>query len=136
MKVLLTCILSILLLISSVDAGTKEFRYNDFGPQIAVHKLIGFGWFQWDSHGDSDPRSDSRIKVIIFWNEELENVKAQFPVNQSKLVDYRYLELGRAIQHLQDLIPNFGSTNLSTKNLESTLKALTEIQNSESGPRD
>lgn len=131
MKPAFTVLLLLLASSLSVQAGSKEFKYDDFGPQVAVHELLGFGWFQWDSHGDEDPRTDPRIKVVVYWNEELEDVKRQYPVDQATFKDFRFLELGRAIEHLENLIPEFESANLSSADLQATLRALKEIRGSE-----
>lgn len=131
MKTLLATFSLLVVAVNSTQAGTEIFGYDDFGPQVAVHELIGFGWFQWDSHGDDDPKSDPRIKVVVYWDEDLSDVKEQYPVDESKLQDYRYLEVETALEHLRTLIPEFESQDLNTDLLKTTLRKLTLIRSSE-----
>jgi len=38
--------------------------YKNFGVQAMAHELLGFQWYQWNSHGDPDPNATYDIKVV------------------------------------------------------------------------
>ena len=95
-------------------------QYDDFGPQAAAWELIGMQWWQWDSHGDSDPNTKYDIKVIVYRDIPLANIKKLYPVIKEKKQDYRYLEYAKAIDYLNDnikenIIPEVTSTLQKTK---------------------
>jgi hypothetical protein len=73
--------------------------YHELGPQVAVHGLIGYEWYQWNNHGDSDPNKDDDVKVVVYRNIPLEKVKEMYPVIVGKQ-DYRYLDYEAAINYL------------------------------------
>ena len=127
MKSVFAVLLLSLLLLRPANAGTALFQYDDFGPQVAVHEFLGFGWFQWENSGDENPETDRGVKVVVYWDEKLEDVKRQYPVDQEKLQDFRYVEIGKATWHLQNLIGEFKSMKLKTDRLEKTLRELSEI---------
>lgn len=79
-------------------------NYSDFGPQSMSYKVLGNEWWQWDPHGDSRPEKKYDIKVIVYRNISLMNVKEMHPVIEEKNQDYRYIEYNMAIQHLDELI--------------------------------
>jgi len=115
-----------LISIGSAHAETKLFKYSDFGPQAAVYELIGYNWYQWESHGGSSPEITSDVIVVVYWDEMAESVKKRFPINQSEKLDYRYLKKKRAIQHLEKMILEFKELDLDTKQLEITLGQLSK----------
>ena len=80
-------------------AGTVVLPYHELGPQVAVHELIGYEWYQWNNHGDSDPNKDDDVKVVVYRNIPLEKVKEMYPVIVGKQ-DYRYLDYEAAISYL------------------------------------
>ena len=80
-------------------ADMVVLSYHELGPQAAVHDLIGYEWYQWDNHGDSDPNKEYDIKVVIYRNIPLEKVKEMYPVIVGKQ-DYRYLDYETAINYL------------------------------------
>lgn len=105
-------------------AETLVFAYRDFGPQVAVVDLIGNEWYQWESHGDDDPDTHADIKVVVFWDDDLDAVSAKFPVVKEEEKDYRYLEYEQAVDHLVALIAEFTKAELPTDRLEETLGML------------
>ena len=109
-------------------AGSAIFHYDDFGPQVAVYELIGFQWWQWESHGDPNPSSKPDIRVIIYWDEALDDIKIQYPVDQRKQLDYRYLEYDKAIKHLKNLIQEFENSGMKTDDLRATLDKLKKVR--------
>ncbi|WP_157209853.1 hypothetical protein [Marinimicrobium agarilyticum] len=90
------------------------FDYNDFGPQVIAHEVIGMEWWQWQPHGDSRPK-DYDVKVVVYRNVTLEDVKAQFPVVPEEEQDYRYLEYGTALEYLNDKISDDVSKNVTDR---------------------
>jgi len=85
------------------EAKSCVLKYQDFGPQVAVYELIGFEWWQWDTHGDSRPRHYP-IKVVVYWDEDIADIRHQFPVIKEKEQDFRYLTYEKAIRHLERMI--------------------------------
>ena len=128
MKSAVASFISFFLATFSSQSASAIFDYEDFGPQAAVHEIIGFQWYQWNSHGDSDPNTTDQIKVVVFWGEGLEKIKESYPVVPSKNQDYRYLDYSRAVSHLKALIKEFERIEQKTDILESTLKRLNEIK--------
>lgn len=80
-------------------ASVVVLPYQELGPQVAVHDLIGYEWYQWDNHGDSDPNTEYDVKVVVYRNIPLEKVKELYPVIVGKQ-DYRYLDYETAINYL------------------------------------
>ena len=109
-------------------AGSAIFHYDDFGPQVAVYELIGFQWWQWESHGDPNPSSKPDIRVIVYWDEALDDIKIQYPVDQRKQLDYRYLEYDKAIKHLENLIQEFENSGMKADDLRATLDKLKKVR--------
>lgn len=109
-------------------AGSAIFHYDDFGPQVAVYELIGFQWWQWESHGGPNPSSKPDIRVIIYWDEALDDIKIQYPVDQRKQLDYRYLEYDKAIKHLENLIQEFENSGMKADDLRATLDKLKKVR--------
>ncbi|MFY9227435.1 MAG: hypothetical protein WAQ98_32485 [Blastocatellia bacterium] len=77
--------------------------YQKFGPQVVAYPLIGFEYYQWNSHGSSDPKQQDDINVVVYKDIDLELVKKQYPVIKDKS-DYRYVEFTEAIKFIDDKI--------------------------------
>lgn len=84
-------------------SSTLVLDYEDFGPPVVAHEVIGMDWWQWLSHGESRPK-DYPIKVVIFRDISLQDVKSRFPVEPELEQDYRYLEYSDAMLYLDRLI--------------------------------
>jgi hypothetical protein len=65
---------------------------------------IGMQWWQWDSHGDSDPVSKYDIKVVVYKGIQLERIKKLFPLDKSQNKDFRYFEYHDSMKYLNDKI--------------------------------
>jgi hypothetical protein len=76
-------------------------KYTDFGPPSMASQTIGMDWWQWDNHGDSDPKTKNDIKVVVFRGISLSQVRQTYPVVKSKEQDYRYLSYDTAITYLE-----------------------------------
>ena len=74
--------------------------YDAFGPQVMAWELIGYDWYQWESHGDSTGNEpEPEIIVVVYRDVALEVVMKRYPVITGEK-DYRYVEYSRAIAHL------------------------------------
>ena len=89
---------------STTWADSALFDYDDFGPQVLAHEVIGFQWYQWNSTGDSDPKKMDSISVVVYWCEPVEKVKKKYPVDPKKEKDYRYLSYEKAMAYLESSI--------------------------------
>src|SRR5688500_12723398 len=74
--------------------------HREFSPSALTWEIVGDPWYQWNNHGSSDPRQFDDIKVVIYRNISLEEVKQMYPVDEKKLRDYRYLDYETAIDFL------------------------------------
>jgi hypothetical protein len=110
--------------IPTQESNTLVLKYEDFGPQVIAHEIIGMEWWQWSDHGDSRPKKYN-ILVVVYRNIDQDAVSKLYPVNMDLKHDYRYLKLTDAIQYLKDRI----SENIEpsvTSRLRSTLAVIDE----------
>ncbi len=68
-------------------------------------------WWQWDSHGDSDPNSIYDIKVVVYRDMSLQEIESIFPVVKAAKKDFRYIEYNEAIKYLNRNIDEVGLIN-------------------------
>ena len=74
------------------------FDYEDFGPQSMAWEKIGMQWWQWDSQGiSSNPIYEYDIKVVVYREMPLAQLKALYPVEKVKKKDFRYFAYDDAI---------------------------------------
>lgn len=78
--------------------------YEDFGVQSMAYKLLGYQWYQWNKHGDPDPKLTDTIKVAVYNNISLEKVKELYPVIKELKQDIRYVEYDSAIKYFDHQI--------------------------------
>jgi hypothetical protein len=78
--------------------------YDDFGPQALAWETFGMQWWQWDNHAGSDPNTKYDIRIVIYRDVPLHEVKARFPVVQETKQDYRYIEFNAALRYLDNSI--------------------------------
>lgn len=88
---------------SKTSKNTLVLPYQKFGPQVVAYPLIGFEYYQWNSHGSSDPKQVDVINVVIYKDIDLELIKEQYPVIKDKS-DYRYVEFSEAIKFIDNKI--------------------------------
>ena len=100
---------------SAVLAEALVLDYADFGPQVAAHRLLGPEWWQWETHGDSDP-------------------KTQYPLIPSENKDYRWIPLNQAIQYLDEEISK-DTLERTTASLKKTRMQLINYFNVHAGMR-
>ena len=80
--------------------NTIVLSYDDFGPQAMSYELIGKEWYQWNSQGPDDPNARDNIKVVVYRNVSVDEVRRKYPVIE-KQQDYRYLEYQPALDLLK-----------------------------------
>ncbi|MDP4623870.1 MAG: hypothetical protein NWT08_01905 [Akkermansiaceae bacterium] len=108
---------------STVQASEVILPYSAFGPQVAAYELIGMEWWQWDSHGDGTER-EYPIKVVVFWDQTLEETSRNHPVDQEKQQDFRYVEYAKAVEHMAKTIKEFKEVELDASDIEQALAKL------------
>jgi hypothetical protein len=96
-----------LLLLTACDAQVTDrtlvLQYDDFGPPSAAYELIGMDWWQWQEHGEARPKRYD-IKVVVYRDLGLQQVRQAFPSNPSRELDYRYVDFGDAMPYLERMI--------------------------------
>jgi len=86
--------------IQKPKTNTIVLSYDDFGPQAMSYEQIGKEWYQWNSQGPDDPNARDEIKVVVYRNVSLDEVKRKYPVIEGQQ-DYRYLEYQAALHLLK-----------------------------------
>ena len=89
--------------VTDTPQTTLVLTYEDFGPQVAAHELLGMQWWQWEAHGDSDPTTSCPIKVVVYRGIPLSDAQRRHPTSEADLRDYRYVEYSMALQYLEGL---------------------------------
>ncbi|WP_143569776.1 hypothetical protein [Tenacibaculum agarivorans] len=91
------------------SSNTLLLNYDDLGPQILAHNLIGFQWWQWNNHGssDSNDKTEYDIRVIVFKNISTEIVKKKYPVDEKLKLDFRYISYNETITYLDKIINEY-----------------------------
>ena len=125
--ILATCLL--FLGASASQAGEVILPYPAFGPQVVANEQIGMEWWQWESHGDSRPR-EYPIKVVVFWDQTVEETAKRHPVDQGRLQDFRYVEYSRAIEHMARIVREFKKARLDASAIE---KGLADLKKAHDG---
>lgn len=109
------------------NQNTLVLGYSDFGPQVIASEIIGMEWWQWQAHGESRPaRYD--IKVVVYNNIDLSEVKKAYPVNEKQNQDYRYLGKSAALKYLDEKIKENAIEQVTTT-LVATRKRIHSILN-------
>jgi hypothetical protein len=88
----------------TVSRNMMVLQYHDFGPQAAAYQAIGMEWWQWDNHGDPDPNFQYDVKVVVYRDIPLSQVREAYPVVKSKQQDFRYLAYTDAMAYLNTTI--------------------------------
>lgn len=84
---------------------TMVLDYADFGPQAAAWETIGMDWWQWKSCGGHCMGTDHRpVRVVVYHNIPLPEVKKAYPVVEEEGQDYRYLSYPKAMAYLNGQI--------------------------------
>lgn len=86
--------------VSKSDTSMLVIPYEDFSPQVLAYPYIGYEWYQWESHGDSNPNTRYDIKVVVYSGLSLREVERRYPVDETRKQDYRYLTLPKAMEYL------------------------------------
>jgi hypothetical protein len=94
-----------------------------------AYKLLGYQWYQWDSHGAPDPETKYTIKVIVYKNISLEEVRQLYPVSKEIKQDYRYIEYDTALVYLNRQIIEIGELHkLDADNNDLSIDMQTTLQ--------
>ena len=118
--------IGISIFLASAQRNSLVLEYEDFGPQSAVYDVLGYQWFQWNTHGDPDPRKVDNIKVVVYRSTlPLSVVSRMYPVEKEKLQDYRHIDCQSALQlidrNILEIKSNeFEGANLLLKRLKKT----------------
>ena len=89
--------------LSADSQGIFVTNYRDFGPPQLASKLIGNKWWQWPDPDNHKPVSYD-VKVVVYRDIPLAQVKASFPVTPSKKQDYRYVAYEDAVEYFDTTI--------------------------------
>ncbi len=79
---------------------TLVLDYGELGPSSLTYEIVGNEWYQWNNHGDSDPKNFDDVKVVVYRDIPLEEVRQMYPVDEKRFMDYRYLDYETAIDLL------------------------------------
>ena len=83
-------------------------NYDEFGPQAMSFETIGYGWYEWNSHGS---QSMDNIKVVVYRNNK-SSVLNQYQDSQSSpAIDYRFIHHQSALDYLNRNIRELSTTN-------------------------
>lgn len=86
---------------------TMVLGYEDFGPQVFAHELLGMEWYQWNLTGSPYPEQIDPIQVVVYKDMELDQVKQLYPVVKELKQDYRYVSYRQALEYLDKNIACF-----------------------------
>ncbi|MCI5146157.1 MAG: hypothetical protein D3923_11665 [Candidatus Electrothrix sp. AR3] len=117
----------LLLLLTSCSGHSQQIillDYQDFGPQVIAHEVIGMEWWQWQNHGDSDPATTDDIKVAVYRDIPIAEAQKNYPVDPEKKRDVRYLEYQKALGFLDEKIGENVQESV-TETLRATRKRIT-----------
>jgi len=115
---------------------TLVLPYDAFGPQVLAYEAIGFEWYQWDSHGSSNPYEHYDIRVVVYKDIPLHRVKKQFPVVRGRQ-DYRYISYHDALAHCDRLLRQYSEWASEDSELTHVLPpAVTRIEQTKQSIHD
>ncbi len=89
---------------SESAADALVLAYDDFGPQVVAHTLVGMEWWQWEAHGDPDPATTYPVRVVVHRGLGAAELAARYPVDPVKRLDHRYVTVERALGWLGENI--------------------------------
>ena len=93
------------------NSRVAVFEYADFGPQAASWQVLGFEWWQWMPHGDSNPATRYDVKVVVYKDVDLAAVQDLYPLDTGSNRDFRYVAYQKAVDYLEraiaeDVVPS------------------------------
>jgi len=110
---------------STNQLSSLVLDYDEFGPPSAAFEIIGNDWWQWELHGDSQPKKYN-IKVVVFKNTNQELLHKQYPIDQGAEKDFRFIHYDTAMTYLDKMIEENAIAALTEK-LERTRSKLTKF---------
>jgi len=99
-------------------AEALVLAYDDFGPQVMAHTLVGMEWWQWEAHGDSNPATTYPVRVVVHRGLGKAELAARYPVDPVKKLDHRYVTVERALGWLGENIAELEKDAASAKDAE------------------
>ena len=90
-------------------------------------ELLGQGWWSWESSGSSNINRLYPIKVVVYSNKTLKQIKSQYPVIPIKKQDYRYISLEQANRYLNKNIQDNFISSITAKLKRTKNRLETEI---------
>jgi len=109
MKYIISIFFGIVLLISGCSSNNSSqsqmlvLPFSAFGPYTMSGSLLGVGWFQWDSHGDSRPRKYD-INIVVYRNISLAEVQNMYPISKEEEIDFRYVTYSDSMVYFEESI--------------------------------
>ena len=104
----LVFIILIILSACAIKSDVIVMNYDEFGPQAMSFETIGYGWYEWNSHGS---QSMDNIKVVVYQNNK-SSVLNQYQDSQSSpAIDYRFIYHQSALDYLNRNIRELSTTN-------------------------
>ena len=105
--------------VASSSKRSLVLDYQDFGPPSMATPLLGPEWWQWEAHGDSEPRAYD-VRVVVFSGGSEAEIAAEFPVIEDRLQDYRYVAYQDAMSYLnvhiqEDAVPVITQRLIATR---------------------
>jgi len=79
---------------------TLLFTYQDFGPPVMAHALLGDDWWSWQPGGSFELGDRFDVRVVVYQGRTLQEVQAQFPTLRGES-DYRYVARDAALSYLR-----------------------------------
>ena len=100
----------ILLLLTSCTAEIKPMvlDYDDFGPQVLSYKTLGYGWYEWNSHGSQEK---DNIKIVVYKRNKSFAEKKYKDSQSLPVVDYRFISYESALEYFNQNIKELARTN-------------------------
>jgi hypothetical protein len=88
--------------------GALVMSYEDFGPSVAAHELLGDEMYSWGHCGCAEPGDEFDIRVVVYRGRELADVQAAYPTAPN-LSDYRYVSYDAAVAYLDKELADLGN---------------------------
>ena len=76
-------------------------QYHDFGPPSVCYERLGLDKYQWISDVD-DPHRHFDIKIVVYRDIALDDIKTIYPVKPEANQDFRYVEYQSALKLLKE----------------------------------
>lgn len=109
---------------SHLEKTTLVLDYSDFGPQAMAYPALGPKKLSWQPQIPLIA-GQGEIRVVVYRDIGLEELKTVYKVDQDNFVDYRFIEYEDAIKYLDKRIAQNLLARI-TKQLENTRHTIIE----------